>query len=391
MTAGDRAGRDDLALLVAPLPVERFLAEHWRRAFTRLAGEPGRFDDLFGWDRLNRLFETVDLSARVRLVREGAVVERSDYLAPGKSAQRIDPARMQQFLAAGHSLVVDHLELVDPGMADLAESLSRHFDARCWINLYATFSPERALALHWDDHDIFVVQLAGAKDWTVHGPTYPDPVRSSAFVAPAAEAEPLWSGRLAAGDALYLPRGLPHCAVAREGPSLHLAIALESPTGWHFATWLAERLAEEPFFRGDLPGPDARAAWLAEARRRLAQAADSDALDDFTSWRRAREPVRARLTLPQVRPAAGEPLTDATPLRLALRRAVETDRRGGKTVKVSFGSLTVTCARSVADRLCRLDPAQALTLAELTEGLDAAARHELARLLAMARLSGDLA
>ena len=45
-------------------------------------------------------------------------------------------------------------------------------------NLYITAVGHRGLVLHWDDHDVFILQLTGSKHWRVWEPfieacTYP--------------------------------------------------------------------------------------------------------------------------------------------------------------------------------------------------------------------------
>lgn len=87
------------------------------------------------------------------------------------------------------------------------------------INGYLTPSGAIGKPPHVDDHDIIVLQQAGAKIWSL---------------LDAATRQVSAEVCLQAGDVLYLPQGVPHHARAESGtPSLHLAVGLHrTPMSW---------------------------------------------------------------------------------------------------------------------------------------------------------------
>ncbi|WSC07830.1 cupin domain-containing protein [Streptomyces scopuliridis] len=38
-------------------------------------------------------------------------------------------------------------------------------------NLYASLTAREGFGVHWDDHDVIVIQIDGAKRWKLYGPT----------------------------------------------------------------------------------------------------------------------------------------------------------------------------------------------------------------------------
>ena len=57
-------------------------------------------------------------------------------------------------------------------------------------NAYFTPRDSQGLAVHHDTHDVFVLQLAGTKAWTIHEPVLADPLPSQPWKGTAADAGP---------------------------------------------------------------------------------------------------------------------------------------------------------------------------------------------------------
>ena len=93
----------------------------------------------------------------------------------------------------------------------------------------------KGFAPHWDDVDVFVLQLEGSKRWRVFAPPTEEqelPRHSSKdFGGPAALKRAGYEAAcldvvLERGDVLYLPRGFVHEAISSaEEASLHLTLS----------------------------------------------------------------------------------------------------------------------------------------------------------------------
>lgn len=109
------------------------------------------------------------------------------------------------------------------------------------VNLYLTPGNSQAFGSHFDNHDVFILQVEGSKIWKIFTPPQDLPVEV------VYKARPQWFERklpfewdlgpsrpcvepdreilLSAGDLLYVPRGYVHQVFTSGTPSLHLTVA----------------------------------------------------------------------------------------------------------------------------------------------------------------------
>ncbi len=95
---------------------------------------------------------------------------------------------------------------------------------------------------HEDEHDVFVLQSHGIKNWQVHERYDLPPTRP-----------PLIDAGIGPGDSLYIPSRFPHAASTQQHASVHITIGILSLT-WASALSEAVKLAaEEPMLGEPLP------------------------------------------------------------------------------------------------------------------------------------------
>ena len=266
----------DFAGIIRPLTTQEFLDTRYRdKRPVLFRAEGPRFASLCTWDQLNALLCSDAWYARMELVQDGRSVPSIAYTtppfghgwrrsgAPGNSSQ-LDDRRLQGMLRQGSSIVLPGIQELHPPIRPVADALEESLGGYAAINLYASWVATPGFATHWDDHDVFILQVAGTKRWQIYGETRRFPlVRDS---EPPAEppAAPVWNGMLRAGDVLYLPRGWWHDAraEAEDGSagagSLHLTCSTHAITGLDFMEWLTGRLTRHETFRRDLPHPTDR-------------------------------------------------------------------------------------------------------------------------------------
>jgi bifunctional lysine-specific demethylase and histidyl-hydroxylase NO66 len=136
-----------------------------------------------------------------------------------------------ELYADGATMVLQGLQLTDPLLARAANNLALELDHPVQINAYLSPAAARGLELHFDFHDVFVLQLDGRKRWRVWEPLLRtrNPIRGGAKIdSPTFDelGEPLLDLTLERGDCLYLPRGFPHAAETVEAASSHLTIGV---------------------------------------------------------------------------------------------------------------------------------------------------------------------
>jgi hypothetical protein len=134
----------------------------------------------------------------------------------------------------GATVRVRELQMFDARIADLVGAVQRLFAARSQINLYLTPPSTAGFPPHFDITDVFILQCAGAKQWTVfdqYADQQPLPLADTPWEPD--RYTPRGAGEttvLKGGDVLYLPRGTMHAATCLSWQSMHLTISLSPLT-----------------------------------------------------------------------------------------------------------------------------------------------------------------
>jgi hypothetical protein len=237
---------------------------------------------------------------RLQMLVDGSFLHPQNYLTMatvrrGDAVPMVDMHRLGQLLQSGCTMVVDEVNTYDPTMEVACRALQWWSRELVQVNTYLTTGEAAGFNLHWDDHDVVIVQLAGEKSWEVRGPSRPAPMFRDAAPTSEPSQDVVWSGTLNVGDVMHIPRGYWHQATRQDsgdGYSLHVTFGFTKRTGVDWLTWLADQARHEELFRHDLDrwGPAETRAGQADA---LVDAA-SNLVDarSVTSFLEARERQR---------------------------------------------------------------------------------------------------
>ena len=191
-------------------------------------------------------------------VLASATFTRSGGVGAGIADQVADDKVLAQ-LAGGATLVLQALHRTWPPLIQFGSELAGELGHPVQINAYITPPENQGFAAHYDTHDVFVLQVAGSKRWTIHPPVLDDPLprqtweQRKAQVAARATETPLIDTVLRPGDALYLPRGFLHSAVAQGEVSIHLTVGVHPVTAYDLARELIVAAAADRELRRSLP------------------------------------------------------------------------------------------------------------------------------------------
>ena len=123
--------------IMAPLGLERFLAEYEGKKPLHLKGQPGKFAEVMNWGKLGDLLSqaTIWSQASLQLVLDKQPVPATSYCAsaPGRDGGQVmrpDPDKVQEYLRRGATLMLR----VDPARALDVEYRARQIVER--INAY---------------------------------------------------------------------------------------------------------------------------------------------------------------------------------------------------------------------------------------------------------------
>ncbi|HZF77452.1 MAG TPA: cupin domain-containing protein [Acetobacteraceae bacterium] len=342
-------------LAFGDLPVEDGLRLREGTAWRHFpAPEAGRFGHLLSVADLDTFLAT-DAARLPRLSmadggRPGSAgVPAEEYT---REDGRADLPRLFALFDAGATLVVSQFHEMHPPLARLCRGLEQVFLHAVQANIYLTPPGAQGFRTHYDTHDVLVLQVTGEKTWRIwDAQPVPQPTRRTPWpggIAPPGEPRTL---TLRPGDALYVPRGVMHDAMAQGGAreggaSLHVTVGLLEPS-FAAVLRLALDLLEErdPALRAAFPtwrlaeGPGALAPLAVPLAAKLAEPATLERAAVALLDRLAAE--RPALLGRGLFPPAPEP--DAR-LRLAgdVLHALVPDAAGGASLRWAGGAMALS-------------------------------------------------
>jgi cupin superfamily protein len=257
--AGTGSGEDALGRLVGD--VDRFARECWgRKPLLRPRAERDDSQD----ERFNDLFSLADLDHVISagwLRYPGFAFRRSEEGAP--NARRFDsetctttrmvgprlvddaadPGRIWSTLNKGLTLQLYRLHEMWPPLGRFNQDLGLALSHRTEASVFITPASSQGLPTHHDPLDVFVLQFAGRKEWSIFEPEVMHPTTDRVYRDdPGSECLTVV---LEPGDCLYVPRGFPHRATSLKELSGHVSIACNTATWVTVVEELFERMLEE--------------------------------------------------------------------------------------------------------------------------------------------------
>lgn len=245
---------------------EAFRDRHFEQ---RPLHRPGAFEAAgLGWGVIDEALDLQDVSRERFKVLHGGRLAPEDYVEEfidiGVRRQRVVKHILYRHLQQGATLVLNRMELVSPLVRRLCLDVGHFTGIQTTANTYASFGPEPATNVHWDTHDVFVLQLKGQKHWQLFEPTHPLPISSQISNERKDEVpdEPVLDVVLRAGDALYVPRGWWHKVAPVPGhDTIHVTVAMHTPLVLDYVIWAAAHVLPDhlPFRRsmmGELSDAD---------------------------------------------------------------------------------------------------------------------------------------
>ena len=245
-----------------------FLAQHWSKRPLLDRGAPQRFAELLVEADVEELVGLRGLRLPAfRMVRQGTLIGTDSYtmtapLGQADVSDLIDPDRVVRLFEEGATLILRGLERYHPTSAAFCRALAADLGHPVRANTYVTPAHAQGHAVHYDLHDVFVLQCSGRKHWRIHERHVVDPIpddNMNPFVRTEDLGATVVDEVLQPGDSLYIPRGWPHVASTTGEASVHLTL------GVHALTWLdvlgaaLERSRGCPALRATIPLADGTA------------------------------------------------------------------------------------------------------------------------------------
>jgi ribosomal protein L16 Arg81 hydroxylase len=229
----------DFDLLIAPIEPAHFFAEFWeKRPLVISRQSPDYYSDLCSLADVDRILSSSDLRyPAIRMVRHGPDLPTNAYTRDLRSRRFVfagvgDTDRILLEYQRGATILLQRVERSWPPLTALCGSLEQVFYHPVDANAYLTPASSQGFGVHYDTHDVFILQLTGSKHWRLYEAPLRLPLESQPFDQLDVNPGPLSQQiDLHAGDLIYLPRGTFHEALTSTCSSLHVTVAI-TPHRW---------------------------------------------------------------------------------------------------------------------------------------------------------------
>ena len=252
--------KDPLSYLISRISKTEFFKTYYEKeALLSKHNDANRFHGLLSIDRIDEIIASTELPpSSLDMVRKEPPIERSYYTFKNGN---IDRGAVIRHYQEGATIILPQLHLADETLAKFCRSLENVFSSHVQTNIYLTPGSSQGFNTHYDDHDVFIIQLSGIKKWRLYQKPIDNPYRGESFNTKDYKPGELQKEfELKEGDCVYIPRGLMHDAISvGEKASLHITVGLIVKK---WADLMLEALSEvairNPKFRRSLPPGFAR-------------------------------------------------------------------------------------------------------------------------------------
>jgi len=219
-----------LEWVIGPTTLQEFYSSYWEKKPLHIKrSDPQYYKDVFSTKGLEKI-------VREQRVLYGKHMDITSYDGTRETHNpigRVYPAVMWDYYNNGSSIRMINPQYFHNTVWRLCATLQDHFGSMVGANVYLTPPGTQGFAPHWDDVEVFMMQLEGKKHWRLYQPPTPLPRYSSQNLDQDQLGEPILEVDLEPGDLIYMPRGTVHQGNCLEGNhSLHITLSAYQLNSW---------------------------------------------------------------------------------------------------------------------------------------------------------------
>lgn len=255
-------GRKYLEWIISPVKTEQFFADSWEQRPLHIKRGNGKyFKDLFSTKELDtilrddRVLFGKNLDVTSYSVKEGRLTHNP--------AGRAHAAVVWDMYNNGCSLRMLNPQTFSETVWKGCATLQEFFSSMVGANVYLTPPGTQGFAPHYDDVEVFMLQLEGKKRWRLYEPRTAQeklPRFSSGNFSQDEIGDPCMDVVMEAGDLIYMPRGTIHQGTCfPDSHSMHITISCHQLSSYGdllekmMPAALASAMEEDVDYRKGLP------------------------------------------------------------------------------------------------------------------------------------------
>lgn len=227
--------------IIAPLSFEEFESEYFEKKFIHIKrNSSDYFFPALSYQSIeDYLYNETLKFPSTRLTNAKEDVPSEKYVM----GEKVLTSNLLKHFVEGSTIVLSGLHEHLAGLGELVSNLSKQFYQRFQTNVYITPKGSQGFKVHYDTHDVFVLQIHGKKTWKIYKDNPVSlPNKLMEFAPGKYEVGEVEETILAeAGDLIYIPRGIMHQAETNDEMSIHVTLGM---LGYTWTDLLIESVLE---------------------------------------------------------------------------------------------------------------------------------------------------
>ncbi|XP_011679283.2 ribosomal oxygenase 2 isoform X1 [Strongylocentrotus purpuratus] len=217
------------------MKIETFMEEYWEKQPIVISNRE-KHRDYFQSLFTRTILEGLVAEKKISFIQDCNVCRYKGEVRESLNGNGIvKPTKLKELLDQDKATIQFHQpQRFQESVWNLLEKLESYFGCLVGSNIYMTPKLSQGLAPHYDDVEVFVLQLEGEKHWRLYKPPTLLPRDYSRDLDQSELGEPTHDIVLKAGDLMYFPRGTVHQADTPStcSHSTHLTISTYQRSSW---------------------------------------------------------------------------------------------------------------------------------------------------------------
>lgn len=237
-----------------------FSIYHKKKHLLVLKASAQDFNDALELSDIETFLATVPLKhGQVRLINSNRRPWADQFLTldgDNVASNIIDIRKLLGLLGQGTTAILEDLGNYIPKLGSFCTRLANEIGVRLQANIYISPPNSQGFNVHVDEHDVFVLQLFGKKNWQLYEGLVEYPTKS--FIQTLKEFSEEDHKKIAdiemtPGDLLYIPHGMYHDASTTNEASIHITLGVLPRRRSEILKMLSDSAKDSAFFRRPLP------------------------------------------------------------------------------------------------------------------------------------------
>ena len=154
-------------LLFDPIGKESFINSYWQKKPLLIQeNDPNRYSNLLNINGIDEILTTNLLNELdIRMMLNNRLVPEYEYMVNTYSKSYVDASKVMLKYNEGGTIILEHIQKYNHLLADLCRDTSSCLDAtkEIFANIYLTPPHSQGFQTHFDEQDVFILQIAGSK------------------------------------------------------------------------------------------------------------------------------------------------------------------------------------------------------------------------------------